>query len=402
MSSSEILTPDSITDEANCVIENLLPEISKERYINTYNDFMKWREDKNIKSFSESVFLTYFNRLCSKLQPSTVWSRYSMLKSTLNVKHNVDLKNFHNLTAFLKRQSQGFKSKKSKVFTSHEVEIFLNDAPDEIYLAVKVSLPKYLWIYSKYERIYYTNTKILICFSQVVLILGISGACRSSELTNLTIHDIESQGNLILVKLTKTKTHIERSFIVKEEFTQIVKKYQKMRPSDVKIDRFFLNYQKGKCYKQVIGKNKISGMPKQIATYLNLPNCEHYTGHCFRRTSATLLADSGANMTMLKRHGGWKSSTVAEGYIEDSVQNKTKISTKLTETIKIRPNSPQPTTSRECPRWNPSSDEIPESPTFTEIQNSQISQNISNNINIPNKNVTFNFTNCPNLTINFK
>lgn len=92
----------------------------------------------------------------------------------------------------------------------------------------------------------------------------------------------------------------------------------------------------------------------------------------------------------------------AEKCIEDSVQNKTKISTKLTETIKIRPNSPQPSTSREYPPCNPSSDEIPESPTFTEIQNSQICHNISNSINISNKNISFNFTNCPNLTINFK
>lgn len=138
-SDSEMLTPDSVKDEANTVIENLLPEISKERYLNTYNDFMKWRADKKIKSFSESVFLTYFNGLSAKIKPSTLWSRYSMLKSTLKVKHNIDLKRFHNLTSFLKRQSQGFKSKKSKVFTSYEVETFLNEAPDEIYLAVKVS-----------------------------------------------------------------------------------------------------------------------------------------------------------------------------------------------------------------------------------------------------------------------
>lgn len=240
------------------------------------------------------------------------------------------------------------------------------------------------------------------CFSQVVLILGISGACRSSELTNLTISDFENQGQLLLVKLTKTKTNIERTFVVREGFTQMVKKYQKMRPNDIKTDRFFLNYQKGKCYKQVIGKNKISGMPKEIATYLNLPNCEQYTGHCYRRTSATLLADSGANLTMLKRHGGWKSSTVAEGYIEDSVQNKTKISNKLTETINLRPNSPQPTTSRESAPWIPPSSQILESPTFTEIQHSQICHNISNSVNIPNKNVTLNFTNCSNFSINFK
>lgn len=41
-----------------------------------------------------------------------------------------------------------------------------------------------------------------------------------------------------------------------------------------------------------------------------------------RRTSATLLIDVGANIESLKRHGGWKSSCVAEGYIEDSLRNK--------------------------------------------------------------------------------
>lgn len=65
-------------------------------------------------------------------------------------------------------------------------------------------------------------------------------------------------------------------------------------------------------------------MPCKIANYLKLPNATTYTGHSFRRTSATLLADSGANMTTIKRHGGWKSSTVAEGYIADSIENKAK------------------------------------------------------------------------------
>ncbi|KAJ8915459.1 hypothetical protein NQ315_003222 [Exocentrus adspersus] len=58
-------------------------------------------------------------------------------------------------------------------------------------------------------------------------------------------------------------------------------------------------------------------------------NPEFYTGHCLRRSSATLLANAGANMTTLKRHGGWKSSTVAEGYLEDSIQNKMELQKKF-------------------------------------------------------------------------
>jgi hypothetical protein len=41
------------------------------------------------------------------------------------------------------------------------------------------------------------------------------------------------------------------------------------------------------------------------------------------------LADAGADITVLKRHGGWRSNTVAEGYIEDSVQNKLEVSSKI-------------------------------------------------------------------------
>lgn len=138
-SGSEIeLTPDFIREEAQAVVENLLPTISKERYMKSYNDFIKWRAKKRVKSLSESVFLTYFSELSKKLQPSTLWSIFSMLRSVINTKHDVNIKNYTKLISFLKRQSDGFKCKKSKVFTAKEVETFLNQAPDEIYLATKV------------------------------------------------------------------------------------------------------------------------------------------------------------------------------------------------------------------------------------------------------------------------
>lgn len=69
--------------------------------------------------------------------------------------------------------------------------------------------------------------------------------------------------------------------------------------------------------------------------YLKLDNANLYTGHSFRRTSATLLADSGANITAIKRHGGWLSDKVAEGYIEESVGNKRKIGKMITSSIQL-------------------------------------------------------------------
>jgi hypothetical protein len=61
-------------------------------------------------------------------------------------------------------------------------------------------------------------------------------------------------------------------------------------------------------------------LPRIVANYLKLPNPEMYIGHCFRRTSAILIADTGADLVTLKRLGGWRSSSVAESYIEDSFE----------------------------------------------------------------------------------
>ncbi|KAJ8977820.1 hypothetical protein NQ317_007521 [Molorchus minor] len=70
-------------------------------------------------------------------------------------------------------------------------------------------------------------------------------------------------------------------------------------------------------------------MGKIPTSYLKLPDVACYTGHCLRRSSATLLADAGVDITTIKRHAGWKSTTVAEGYVENSIENKTKISNQV-------------------------------------------------------------------------
>lgn len=131
-------TPSELREEANSAMNNLFPAKSKDKYMKAYEDFMKWREVKQASSFSETVFLAYFNELSKTKMPSTLWAKYSMLKFTVNIKHNINIKSYSNLTALLKRQSNGFKSKKSPVFTTENIATFLNDAPDDMYLVTKV------------------------------------------------------------------------------------------------------------------------------------------------------------------------------------------------------------------------------------------------------------------------
>jgi hypothetical protein len=78
----------------------------------------------------------------------------------------------------------------------------------------------------------------------------------------------------------------------------------------------FLGYRNSKCGVQRVGIHTIGGMPKQ--------DPDKYTGHSFRRTSAMPLANTGADLAVLKRQGAWKSSSVAEKYI-DFLESKNKI-----------------------------------------------------------------------------
>ena len=83
---------------------------------------------------SENVFLAYFGELASKFKPSSLWSIYSLLRTVLSIRNDTNIANYQKLKSFLKRQSDGFKSKKSKILTAEDINKFIKEAPDYKYL----------------------------------------------------------------------------------------------------------------------------------------------------------------------------------------------------------------------------------------------------------------------------
>lgn len=135
-------------------------------------------------------------------------------------------------------------------------------------------------------------------------------------------NDVEDLGDKFLVSIQNNKNDYPGQFIIGNLFYDTVKKYILLRPTEQFTDRFFIQYQKGKCIRQPIGRHKIGETPENIASYLGLENAKRYTGHCFRRTASTLLSESGANMQMVKQLGRWRSDLIAQGYIENSMHNR--------------------------------------------------------------------------------
>ncbi|KAJ8979849.1 hypothetical protein NQ317_007614, partial [Molorchus minor] len=204
---------EEIVEAANIAISNLLPTKSRSLYDIAYNRFKKWCAEKNVQVYSENVLLAYFSENAKNYKSSTLWAQYSMVKSCFIIYDNIDISKFPKLIAFLKRTGK-------------------------------------------------------ITFV-VGLILGIAGACRTDELVNLTVDDIED-------------TKIPRIFVVTDvgNMLELFRKYLSLPPPHVKHKRLFLYYKAGKCSSQPVGKNTMGKIPSVVASYLKLPDEACYTGHC--------------------------------------------------------------------------------------------------------------------------
>lgn len=250
---------DNITTEDEPTNSSRLPEKSRALYESVYTSFMDWRKSNNINTFDEDVIVEFFKELLKKYTPSSILTRYSMLRSTLEINHNIFLKQYSKLRSFLKEINSGYKKKSYKTFTSEEINKFISEAPDEVYLPAKVAL-----------------------------IIGVTGACDAHEMRSLNIEDIQDFGSAMLVTIRKSRG--SRSFTISDDYYHVCKRYINMRPQNINNSSLFLHYNKDKCTAHNIGINKFGVMVRQVAEFLKLPNTEVYTTRIFRKLSTKLYS----------------------------------------------------------------------------------------------------------------
>ena len=89
---SDFIPPEMIAAAKEINLKSL-PDTSKMKYIKVYNEFKNWRSTKKIRSFAECILLMYFNEISTKYAASTLWSKYSMLKTTIKTFDNVNMHN---------------------------------------------------------------------------------------------------------------------------------------------------------------------------------------------------------------------------------------------------------------------------------------------------------------------
>ncbi|KAJ8914895.1 hypothetical protein NQ315_016047 [Exocentrus adspersus] len=200
--------PAEIKQEAQEATLLLLPAKSKRVYEKEMVEFDNWRKKRGLGegAITEEVLLAYFFNMEKHFAASSMWTKYSMLKSMLKVHKGCHISKYV--------ESRKYKTK-AKILERNQIEEFLKKAPDVEYLQVKVAL-----------------------------ILGVAGACRCNELTFLDISDVQDKGSYLYVLIPDTKTNISRSFTVIEEAfsvnaVEMCRKYISLRPKATSR-RFFL------------------------------------------------------------------------------------------------------------------------------------------------------------------
>ncbi|KAJ8915684.1 hypothetical protein NQ315_000618 [Exocentrus adspersus] len=147
--------PPDFLEKASNVSLNLLPAKSRKRYDKYYDLFNKWKKSKKAKNVTENILLAYFSERSKTVNSATLWSEFSILKSTYKVKENINLDNFH------------------------------KEAHDSEYVMIKISL-----------------------------MMGIYEACRRNELLNIKLDRIDNRGDILIVTVPETKNNISRTFTI--------------------------------------------------------------------------------------------------------------------------------------------------------------------------------------------
>ncbi|PSN36408.1 hypothetical protein C0J52_22777, partial [Blattella germanica] len=103
---------------------------------------------------------------------SSLWCTYSKLKTILRVREKVDVSSFTNVVSFLKKMSVRHVPRKSNVLSRSQIDEFLLNAPDDVFLLIKV-----------------------------VTAFGVFGAYRRQELHDLCFNDVKVEGSVLVVLL---------------------------------------------------------------------------------------------------------------------------------------------------------------------------------------------------------
>lgn len=305
------------------ILDEMVPAKSKKDYENAHHLFMDFC---NQETPTEELYMTYFDHLRhqKKYKSTTLWSIYSKLNSHHQASTGRKLQqDYPRITMQLKNYKRGEVLKQAEVFTQQQLLQFL-DTP-----VLNSSQSKSYWLLRK-------------CAASVAF----CGGLRCAELKSLQFESFAKTdaGYVVTYHPAKQRQEVkEAHFLIpfnKSNPTQCFASHVTCYIELAKLSLgtptgdFFRTCLKGGGFSRLpMGINYLYAIPKTIAETLSLPNPEKFTGHSFRRSSATHLADAGASSVDLRRQFNWKDDQTANRYIINSKSRNTHVAKMIQQNV---------------------------------------------------------------------
>lgn len=156
-----------------------------------------------------------------------------------------------------------------------------------------------------------------------LILLGVAGALRRSELVALDFEDLDFVEQGVIVRVRRSKTDQEGA----GEFVGVpralsaeicpVRAIEHWFTINVPVDGapLFVSVRKGgKLTGARLSDRSVANLIKQVALAAGL-DPKKYSGHTLRATLATAASAAGAPVQDIKRHGRWRSSEVVFRYV---------------------------------------------------------------------------------------
>ena len=186
------------------------------------------------------------------------------------------------------------------------------------------------------------NSDLLILRDLSMILIGFAGFLRFDELVELRCSDINFQEEYLSVQIRKSKTDVYRSgneILVSKGTSsacpyKMLQKYMSKACINTSLEKYLFRpvFRSGKICKLLEKDKKLSYTRtrevvlrklKLVAPGLNLGV------HSLRAGGVTTAANANVSDRCLKRHGRWKVDSSKDGYIQDSVQKRLKITESL-------------------------------------------------------------------------
>lgn len=302
-------------------------------YEKQYSDFKRWLKQSGRPLDANTArlwvaWLRYSRK--PRLEFSSIWSYLSQVKAGCAAEFGTSKELWNlaeNWLSTNEKQSRR-EPKQSKVLTRDDINRYLASAPDSD-----------------------LHWKTLLC----VAVFG--GLRTGGDADRITWNMVTLYEDHILFNLNfKTKNNKPFSFhILKQGESSaicpysIISTYMRLKPVETPGTAKFWQYctknSEGKVVMKKnapIGKNMLRGAPKKIANFLKLQSPQKFTGHCFRRTAATLAANNGATNIQLQKAFRWSSPSMANRYVENSNLSRN-LSARLIQGVPLLQGQPQST-----------------------------------------------------------